>query len=104
MPFDKNQYQQMFNDHVKQKRIKESQDFFKIKLFLQKAENSLLIAKFHKDIKPNNDQAPKLYWDYWAITIAYYSMLYAAKAAIISKGYEVSDHDAAQIALVHGAC
>ncbi|MDP2908947.1 MAG: hypothetical protein Q8N77_04030 [Nanoarchaeota archaeon] len=28
-------------------------------------------------------------------------MLYAAKAAILSKGYEVSDHDAAQIALGH---
>ena len=92
-------YKQKFNDFVKNKRIKESQDFFKIKLFLQKAENSLLIAEFHKNIQPNKDQAPKLYWDYWAITIAYYSMLYAAKAAIISKGYEVSDHDAAQIAL-----
>lgn len=91
----------MFSDFIKQKRIKESQDSFKIKLFLQKAENSLLIAQFHKDIKPNKDQAPKLYWDYWAITIAYYSMLYAAKAAIVSKGYEVSDHDAAQIALGH---
>ena len=118
MQFDKNQYPQIFADFVKTKRIKKSQDSFKMKLFLQKAENSLLIAKFHKDIKPNKDQAPKLYWDYWAITIAYYSMLYAAKAAIISKGYEVSDHDAAQIALghllvpdalekedlVHGAC
>ncbi|HLC89111.1 MAG TPA: HEPN domain-containing protein [Candidatus Nanoarchaeia archaeon] len=99
MQFDKDQYKQVFDNYVKQKRIKESQDFFKIKLFLQKAENSLLIAKFHKDIKPSKDQAPKLYWDYWAITIAYYSMLYASKAAIISKGYEVSDHDAAQIAL-----
>jgi uncharacterized protein (UPF0332 family) len=28
-------------------------------------------------------------------------MLYAAKAAILSKGYEVSDHDAAQVALGH---
>jgi uncharacterized protein (UPF0332 family) len=28
-------------------------------------------------------------------------MLYAAKAAILSKGYEVNDHDAAQIALGH---
>ena len=99
MQFDQDQYQQMFNDSLKQRKIKESQDIFKIKLFLQKAENSLLIAGFHKEIKPNKDQAPKLYWDYWAITIAYYSMLYAAKAAIISKGYEVSDHDAAQIAL-----
>ena len=101
MPFDKNQYKQMFNDCVEQNRIKESQDFFKIKLFLQKAENSLLIAKFHKDIKPNQNQASKLYWDYWAITIAYYSMLYATKAAVLSKGYEISDHDAAQVALGH---
>ena len=91
----------MFNDCVEQNRIKESQDFFKIKLFLQKAENSLLIAKFHKDIKPNQNQASKLYWDYWAITIAYYSMLYATKAAVLSKGYEISDHDAAQVALGH---
>ncbi|MFH0701058.1 MAG: HEPN domain-containing protein [Candidatus Woesearchaeota archaeon] len=101
MQFDKNQYRQMFNEGVKQRRIKESLDFFKIKLFLEKAENSLLIAKFHQDIKPQKNQAPKLYWDYWAITIAYYSMLYAAKAAVVSKGYEVSDHDAAQIALGH---
>jgi uncharacterized protein (UPF0332 family) len=28
-------------------------------------------------------------------------MLYAAKAAILSKGYEAKDHDAAQIALGH---
>ncbi|MFC1649023.1 hypothetical protein ACFL1B_06250 [Nanoarchaeota archaeon] len=28
-------------------------------------------------------------------------MLYAAKAAILSKGYEVKDHDASQIALGH---
>ena len=101
MQYDKNQYKQTFNDFIKQKRIKESQDFFKIKLFLLKAENSLLIAQFHKEIQPAKEQAPKLYWDYWAITIAYYSMLYAAKAAIVSKGYEVSDHDAAQIALGH---
>ncbi len=28
-------------------------------------------------------------------------MLYAAKAAILSRGYEVGDHDAAQIAIGH---
>lgn len=99
MQFDKDQYKLMFIGCVKQKRIKEFQNFFKIKLFLQKAENSLLIAKFHKDVKPNKDQASKLHCDYWAITIAYYSMLYATKAVIVSKGYEVSDHDAAQVAL-----
>ena len=74
---------------------------FKIKLFLGKAENSLQIAQFVKDIKPTKDQPKKLHWDYWAITISYYSMLYAAKAAILSKGHEASDHDAVQIALGH---
>lgn len=99
MQFDKKIYAQQFNDFIKQKRIRTSQDFFKIKLFLRKAENSLLIARIHKDINPKKDQPSKLYWDYWAITISYYSMLYATKAVILSKGYEVSDHDAAQIAL-----
>ena len=66
---------------------------------MTKAENSILIAKHVKDIKPTKDQPPKLHWNYWAITISYYSMLYAAKAAVLSKFYEVKDHDAAQIAL-----
>lgn len=101
MEFDRKEYAGMFKTALAENRIKKSRETFKIKLFLGKAENSLLIAKFHKDLKPNKDQAPKLYWDYWAITIAYYSMLYAAKAAILSRGYEVSDHDAAQIALGH---
>ena len=101
MEFDKKEYAVMFNEALANKRIKKSQEIFKIKLFLQKAENSLLIAKHAKDIKPSNDQPPKLHWNYWAITISYYSMLYAAKAAILSKGYEVADHDAAQIALGH---
>ena len=99
MEFDKKEYQKIFEDYVKDKRIKKSQQSFKIRLFLEKAESSLLIAKHTKDIQPSKDQPKKLFWDYWAITISYYSMLYAAKAAILSKGYEVSDHDAAQIAL-----
>ena len=60
-----------------------------------------MIAKHHKDIQPSKDSPKKLHWNYWAIIISYYSMLYAAKAAILSKGYEVNDHDAAQIALGH---
>ena len=99
MEFDKKEYAVMFNEALANKRIKKSQEIFKIKLFLQKAENSLLIAKHAKDIKPSNDQPPKLHWNYWAITISYYSMLYAAKALIMSKGYEVKDHDACQVAL-----
>lgn len=99
MEFDKKEYQGMFEEFIKEKRIKESQQSFKIKLFLEKAENSLLIANHTKEIQPSKDQPKKLFWDYWAITISYYSMLYAAKAAILSKGYEASDHDAVQIAL-----
>src|SRR3989338_4479224 len=99
MEFDKKEYQRMFEEYINEKRIKKSQQSFKIKLFLEKAENSLLIAKHTKEIQPSKDQPKKLFWDYWAITISYYSMLYVAKAAILSKGYEVSDHDAAQIAL-----
>ena len=101
MQFDKKAYTDIFKACLREKRIKESQEVFKIKLFLGKAENSLQIAQFVKDIKPTKDQPKKLHWDYWAITISYYSMLYAAKAAILSKGYEASDHDAVQIALGH---
>jgi hypothetical protein len=45
---------------IPRKRIRYSNNFFKIKLFLQKAENSLLIARHIKDIKPNEDQPKKL--------------------------------------------
>jgi len=101
MEFDKKAYATLFKEALAKNRIKRSQDIFKIRLFLKKAENSLLIAKHVKEIHPTKDQPPKLHWDYWAITISYYSMLYAAKAAILLKGYEVDDHDAAQIALGH---
>ncbi|MEW5897368.1 MAG: hypothetical protein AB1668_06755 [Nanoarchaeota archaeon] len=101
MEFDRKAYANMFKMALAENRIKKSQETFKIKLFLTKAENSLLIAKHIKDIKPTKDQPPKLHWGYWAITISYYSMLYATKAAILFKGYEVNDHDAAQIALGH---
>ncbi len=101
MLFDKSVYASLFKGCVAENRIRKSQEFFKIKLFLEKAESSLLIAQHIKDIKPGNGQPKKLHWNYWAITISYYSMLYAAKAAILSKGYEVGDHDAAQIALGH---
>lgn len=101
MEFDRKAYENMFKIALTEKKIKKSQETFKIKLFLKKAENSLLIAKHVKEIKPDKYLPQKVYWDYWAITISYYTMLYAAKAAILSKGYEVNDHDAAQIALGH---
>lgn len=101
MDFDRKAYTNFFKAALADNRIKRSQETFKIRLFLTKAENSLLIAKHVKEMEPTKDQPSKLHWDYWAITISYYSMLYAAKAAILSKGYEVDDHDAAQIALGH---
>lgn len=99
MEFDKKVYASMFKAALAEGRIRKSNETFKIKLFLTRAEGSLLIAEHVKNIKPQKGQPHKNHWDYWAITISYYSMLYAAKAAILSKGYEVSDHDAAQIAL-----
>jgi len=90
-----------FDDCVKTRRITKSVNYFKIKLFLKKGENSLLIARHIKDINPGKDGPGKIYWNYWAITISYYSMLYCAKALILTKGYEVHDHNAAQIALGH---
>ena len=101
MEFNRQAYKKQFMELLNEKRIVKSVQSFKIRLFLEKAENSILIAKHNKELKPNKDQPKRIFWDYWAITISYYSMLYAAKAAILSKGYEVKDHDAAQIALGH---
>ncbi|MBI2106311.1 hypothetical protein HYT56_05765 [Candidatus Woesearchaeota archaeon] len=101
MEFNRKIYANLFKNAIAENKIKKSSEVFKIKLFLEKAENSLLIAKYVKEINPIKDQPNKLHWNYWAIIISYYSMLYASKAAILSKGYEVDDHDAAQIALGH---
>jgi uncharacterized protein (UPF0332 family) len=101
MQFNKEEYKKIFGECLTEGTIRKSNQLFKIRLFLQKAENSLLIAKHHKEIQPTKDMPKKLYWDYWAISISYYSMLYAAKAAILSKGYEVKTHDSTQIALGH---
>lgn len=92
-------YKESFEEYVKNKKIRSSQASFKIKLFLKKGENSLLIAQHLKGIKPEQGIPEKLYWNYWAITVSYYSMLYCAKALILTKGYEVHGHDAAQTAL-----
>ena len=92
-------YKKQFGEFVAKGRITQTRETFKIKLFLKKGENSLLVAKHIKDIKPGQGEPEKLYWDYWAITISYYSMLYCAKALILTKGYETRDHDAAQVAL-----
>jgi len=92
-------YKEAFDMHVKSEKITSSTNTFKIRLFLKKGENSLFIAKHLKDMDPKRGEPEKLYWNYWAITVSYYSMLYCAKALILKKGYEVHGHDAAQTAL-----
>ena len=41
MEFDKKVYRRLFEECIREKRIKKSQESFKIKLFLEKAENLL---------------------------------------------------------------
>ncbi len=101
MQFDKRYYSEQFRKFRYQNRITKSQLSFKIKAFMQRAESSLAIAQHVKEWEPLEKQPIRLFWDYWAITISYYSMLYAAKAAIVSKGFEVTDHEAALVALGH---
>ncbi len=79
------EYKKQFDKFVQEGRITKSINTFKIKLFLDKGENSLQIAKHNKDITPEQGEPKKLYWNYWAITISYYSMLYSAKALILKK-------------------
>lgn len=93
------EYKELFDDFINKYIIVSSNSRFKIALFLKKGNKSLFIAKHLKEMEPGNGEPEKLYWDYWAITVSYYSMLYCAKAIILSKGYEVRSHDAAQVAL-----
>lgn len=99
MKDDKQYYKEKFNEEIREKNIVESNAEYKVKQFLKKSESSLAIAEFHKNIEPKEGQPKKLYWLYWAITISYYSILYASKAMILTKGYEVKTHEAAQTAL-----
>ena len=99
MVFDKETYEQEFKRLLAEKGkkkffIKSSDVTFKIKKFIKKGTDRLELAKYVKD----SEQAAK---DYWIITICYYSMLYLAKAVILTKGYETDDHYATQVALGH---
>jgi uncharacterized protein (UPF0332 family) len=99
MEFDKETYKEEFGELLKRKEdkkfyIKKSNSIFKINKFVKKGTDSLELAEFIK----NSDKPAK---DYWTITICYYSMLYLAKAAILTKGYETDDHYSTQIALGH---
>jgi len=99
MEYEKESYKKEFNKLLKEKRegkyfIKKSSVTFKINKFLKKGMDSFELAKF---IKESNQDAKT----YWTITICYYSMLYVAKAIILTKGYETDDHYSTQIALGH---
>lgn len=99
MDFDKKEYKKEFERLLKEKRgqkffIRRSGASFKLKGFRKKGIDSLELAEFV-------DKSGKSARTYWTITICYYSMLYMAKAAILSKGYETDDHYATQIALGH---
>jgi len=97
MVFDKEFYRKEFERLFQEKEeykffIKKSSALFKINKFIKKSIDSFELANYIR----NSKQSAK---DYWTITICYYSMLYMAKAAILTKGYETDDHYATQIAL-----
>lgn len=75
--------------------IRKSDASFKIKLFLEKSKGTYALV----DHLLKCDVVDSMFVDYWVITLSYYSMLYAAKSAILTKGYETDDHYSTQIAL-----
>ena len=77
--------------------VRETSAIYKVKLYLEKAKNSFTLAKYLQ----NCEDVERIFVDYWLITVSYYSMLYAAKAAVLSKGYETDDHYATQVALAY---
>ena len=97
MEFDKEFYKEEFEKLLKKKGerkffIKNSNASFKINKFIKKGSDSFNLANYIKNSQENAK-------DYWTIIICYYSMLYIAKAAILTKGYETDDHYSTQIAL-----
>ncbi|MBU0535799.1 MAG: hypothetical protein KKE20_02455, partial [Nanoarchaeota archaeon] len=84
MEFDKEEYAKEFErlSVMKKSRkffIKKSSASFKMKGFIRKGIDSLELADFVA-------RSGKSASTYWTITICYYSMLYMAKAAVLSKG------------------
>ena len=97
MELDKEYYKEEFERLLQKKEerkfyIKKSSALFKINKFVKKGTDSFELANYIR----NSEQNAK---DYWTIIICYYSMLYLAKAAILTRGYETDDHYATQIAL-----
>ena len=99
MEFNKTYYQEEFERLLNFKEgkkffVKRSSASFKINKFIKKGIDSFELADF---VNKSGLSAG----NYWTITICYYSMLYLAKAAVLTKGYETDDHYATQIALGH---
>ena len=61
MEFDKVHYEREFKRLIKEDLIKDSNQAFKIRLFLEKAENSLQIAKYIKEFEPEKNLPKKLF-------------------------------------------
>ena len=110
MNFDKEWYENKFQELLERKDkdkffIRPSRAAFKINLYKKKAEKSFMISTFllnaakDEKIGEANGLPGRLFLNYWIITISYYSMLYIAKALILTKGYETDDHFSTQIAL-----
>ncbi len=57
-------YREQFNEHLKTGRITRSKELFKISLFMQKGENSVIIAKHLKELKPKEGEPKKIFWIY----------------------------------------
>lgn len=110
MNFNKEWYERKFEELLQKSTkekffIKSSSATFKINLYQKKGEKSFTIAAFllksakNKELRETNELPDELFLNYWIITISYYSMLYLAKALILTKGYETDDHYSTQIAL-----
>ncbi len=99
MEFNKTFYKEEFERLLNSKEgkkffVKESGASFKVNKFIKKGIDSFELADFV-------NKSGLAAGNYWTITICYYSMLYLAKAAILTKGYETDNHYATQIALGH---
>lgn len=110
MSFDRQWYGEKFKELLEKRDkgkfyIRPSTAAFKINLYQKKGENSFRIAAFllraakDKKLREVNNLPDELFLNYWIITICYYSMLYLAKALILTKGYETDDHFSTQVAL-----
>lgn len=90
MEFNKTDYKAEFERLLNFKEgkkffIRKSNASFKINKFIRKGTDSFELADFV-------NKSRLAAGNYWTIIICYYSMLYLAKAAILTKGYETDDH------------